>query len=69
MRSSLADTLRRAIQESGMSRYAIAEQSGVDEGTLSKFVRGLKTINVETADKLMNLFGLEVRAEQKRGRG
>jgi plasmid maintenance system antidote protein VapI len=68
MRSTLAETLREAIADSGMSHYAIAERSGVDEAALSKFVRGLKTINIETADKLMIVLGLEVRAT-KRARG
>jgi transcriptional regulator with XRE-family HTH domain len=69
MRPTLAETIRQAIADSGLSRYAIAERSGVDEGTLSKFVRGLKTINVETADKLMEILGLEVTPAKKKGRG
>ena len=69
MDTTLGETLRRANRESGMTRYAIAEQSGVDEGTLSKFVRGQKTITIETADKLMRLLGLEIKATKRQGKG
>jgi len=37
-RLSLSDELRQAIERSGLSRYSIWQQTGIDQGSLSKFM-------------------------------
>lgn len=56
----LSDQLRRAIVASGMSRYAIWKATGIDQSTLSKFMRGKGGLSVEGLDKLAACLGLEL---------
>lgn len=53
----IIETIRKQIKKSGLSRYRISEDTGVDQATLSRLMQG-KTITVETADILLNYFGL-----------
>jgi plasmid maintenance system antidote protein VapI len=66
MEQTLSDVLRRAILESGMTRYAIAVKAGVDQASLSRFVAGKRSMSLETADKLMDVLGLEVRPRKRK---
>jgi hypothetical protein len=63
------DQLRRAILDSGRTRYAIGRESGVAESVLSRFVRGERGLSSESIDVLMEYLGLEIRPQRKaRGR-
>ncbi len=66
MNETLSATLRRAILESGMSRYAIAVKAGVDQAALSRFMAGKRGVSLDTADKLIDALGIEIRY-RKRG--
>jgi plasmid maintenance system antidote protein VapI len=66
MKETLSDVLRRAILESGMTRYAIAVKAGVDQAALSRFVSGKRSMSLETADKLMDALDLEVRPRKRK---
>jgi plasmid maintenance system antidote protein VapI len=66
MKEPLSATLRRTILESGMTRYAIAAKTGVDQAALSRFVAGKRSMSLETADKLMDVLGLEVRPRKRK---
>lgn len=58
----ISDALRQAIMESGVSRYAIAQATGVSESVLSRFVnRERDTIQLTTADALARFLSLELR--------
>ena len=57
MKRTLSDVLRRAILESGITRYAIAVKAGVDQAALGRFVSGKRSMSLETADKLMDALG------------
>lgn len=57
---TLAETIRKKIQVSELSQYKIAKESGVDSGTLSRFVSGERSISIETADKLCRVLGLKL---------
>jgi transcriptional regulator with XRE-family HTH domain len=65
MREPFSAILRRAILESGLSRYAISVRSGVDQATLSRFMAGKSGLNLESVDKLVDVLGLEVRPRRK----
>jgi transcriptional regulator with XRE-family HTH domain len=61
MDEPFSDQLRRAIRDSGMTRYAISVSTGIDQGTLSKFMKGERGLSLAAIDKLMDSLGLEVR--------
>lgn len=67
--ASIADQLRRAIERSGKSRYRIAQESGVAEAVLSRFVNGERDLKLETANKLCVALGLRVVLEAKGKQG
>jgi cyanate lyase len=48
----LTDQLREAIDDSGMTRYRIAQQTGISEATLSKFYLGQRGLSMEAMNAL-----------------
>jgi transcriptional regulator with XRE-family HTH domain/DNA-binding phage protein len=56
----LSDALRRAIAASGLTLYAMATASGVDVGTLGRFVRGECGMKLATVDRLFAVLGLRM---------
>jgi hypothetical protein len=63
-----SDQLRRAILDSGLTRYAIGRETGVAESVLSRFVRGERGLSTGSIDPLMAFLGLEIRPRKARGR-
>jgi transcriptional regulator with XRE-family HTH domain len=53
--------LREAIAASGLSLNQLGEKSGVSDGQLSRFMRGERTLTMETASPLCRVLGLELR--------
>jgi hypothetical protein len=64
MSELLSDHLRRAIDECGRSRYAISCETGIDQATLSRFMRG-GGLSLNAVDKLVDVLNLEVRPRRK----
>ena len=60
----LSEQLRRAVRESEMSRYQIWQRTGILQSVLSRFVNG-GSVSLDTADKLVELLGLELVAKSK----
>jgi hypothetical protein len=58
---TLSDQLRKAIHDSGKSRYRLSCESGVDQAALSRFVNGTATLSLASFDKLANVLALELR--------
>jgi len=70
--SGLVDQLRQAIEESGLSRYAISKATGIDQGQLSNMMRGKVGLGLENIERLLAFLDLEIRLEprkQPKGRG
>jgi plasmid maintenance system antidote protein VapI len=61
----IIETLRKQIEKSGLSRYQISQDTGVDQATLCRLMQG-KTCTVETADILLKYFGLELTEKKSR---
>jgi DNA transposition AAA+ family ATPase len=59
-RLSLSDELRQAIERSGVSRYSIWQQTGIDQGSLSKFMDGERGLSIESIDQIAELLGLHI---------
>jgi len=53
--------VRRAVEDSGLSRYKIAIESGITQSQLSYFMSGQRTITLPTAEKIAQIVGLELR--------
>ena len=66
--SNLADLLRQHVRSSGMAVSALALAAGVSPPLLWAFMaRPQKTLNLQTADKLIDYFGLEIRPRRRGG--
>jgi len=62
----LAEQLRQAIVNSGLSQHQIAERSGVAQPHVSRFVSGARaTVTLQTASKLAAALGLRLAPEEE----
>jgi hypothetical protein len=61
---TFADMIRRAVESSGRTPYAISLESGVPQAVLSRFLRGERGLNLDTAEKLCRALGLELRPKE-----
>lgn len=57
---TMTEVLKAAIVESGLTRYRIAKDTGIDEAALMRFVRGDTSIRLDKADVLAEYLGLEL---------
>ncbi len=55
---TLAEALKQAIEDGPKSRYQISKETGVPEGTLSRFVNLDTDIRISTVDALLPIVGL-----------
>lgn len=64
------EQIRRAILDSGLTRYALWQRSGVEQSALSRFLSGERTLSLEAVEKLAEALGLEIviRPKQRKGR-
>jgi transcriptional regulator with XRE-family HTH domain len=63
----LTDQLRRAIDDSGLTRYRIAKDVGIDESALAKFYKGQRGVSADVLDRLGEYLNLElVRSDRTR---
>jgi Helix-turn-helix len=51
-KKSLVDQLRASIRSACESEYAVAKAANVDNGVLSRFMRGKRGISLKTAAKI-----------------
>ena len=67
--ATLSDQVRQAIDDSGLTRYRIAHETGIDESALAKFYNGKRGFNSDTLDVLGEYLGLRIVRDQKKKRG
>lgn len=65
-RVDLSEQLRRAIKESGLTPYRIATDAGVDRAVMTRFVNGSRGLTLDTASRIADYLGLELRPARKR---
>lgn len=63
----LTDQLRRAIDDSGLTRYEIAKQTGIDESALAKFYNGHRGLSMEALNALGECLQLTINLGRKPG--
>jgi len=58
----ILNKIAKAIKKSGVSRYKISKDTGIDQAVLCRIVSGSGTgqCGLETADKLCKYLGLEL---------
>ncbi len=61
-RPTLADTIRRAVDATGLSVYAVAKASGISQPIVHRFMNGERGLTLDTADKLCRFLGLRLTA-------
>ncbi|MFC1675569.1 helix-turn-helix domain-containing protein [Planctomycetota bacterium] len=61
----IIETIRKQIKKSGLSRYRISQDTGVDQATLTRLMQG-KTITVETAEILLKYFRIELKPKKSK---
>ena len=63
--TGFAVLLRRTIKADDRSLYRIAKDSGVAVAVLQRFVSGERGLNLNTAEKICRVVGLELRPKRK----
>lgn len=61
----LTDQLRQAIDDSGITRYRIAQETGISESTLSKFYLGQRGLSMEALNALGECLQLTIQLGRK----
>ena len=64
----MTDQIRRAIDDSGLTRYRIAKETGIDESTLAKFYNGHRGLSLDNMDQLCEYLGLRIVMDRKPAR-
>ena len=57
----LTDQLRQAIDDSGLTRYQIAQGSGIDESALAKFYNGHRGLSMDALNALGEFLQLTIK--------
>jgi plasmid maintenance system antidote protein VapI len=65
-RTTLADTLRRAILASGLSVTALAREAGIAQPVLHRFMSRERDLTLRVADRLVAYLELELRPRIRR---
>jgi len=61
----LSDQVRNAIDNSGVTRYRIAQETQIDESALAKFYNGHQGLSLKALDRLGEYLGLEIITRSK----
>jgi transcriptional regulator with XRE-family HTH domain len=64
----LTDQLRRAIEDSGLTRYQISKKTGIDESALAKFYNGHRGLSMEALNALGEFLQLRITLGRKTGK-
>jgi plasmid maintenance system antidote protein VapI len=69
---TLTEQLREAVNSSGLTLYRVAVDAGLPYAVVHRFATSQRSISLETADKLAELFGMRLtrpkRPKPKQGR-
>jgi transcriptional regulator with XRE-family HTH domain len=61
----LTEQLKEAIRQSGKSLNQIGKEAGVGSNQLSRFMRGIRGLTLNAADKICDALGLELAPRPK----
>ena len=60
-KSKIEILLRAELAKTGESRYSISHKTGIAEPILCRFVSGERGLSTESAERLLEHFGYEIR--------
>lgn len=63
---TIADVLRQAIVDSKIPYLTLQQATGVERASITRFVRGLRTLRLDMADRLAAHLGVELRWTRRR---
>ena len=66
---ALQDQLRQAIEDSGLTLYRIAKDSGVVYQVLHRFASGERDLTLETASRLAHYFQMRLTRPKRPKKG
>jgi len=58
---TFSDQVRQAIEHCGLTRYAIAKQTGITEGALSRFMAGERDMTLRTLERIAPVIGVSLK--------
>jgi len=61
----LTDQLRKAIDDSGLTRYRIAKETGISESALAQFYNGHRGLSMEALNALGEYLQLRITLGRK----
>jgi transcriptional regulator with XRE-family HTH domain len=61
---SLTEQLRRAIDESGRTRYRLAKETGISQESLHRFYHGERGLSTRAIDLLAEALDLELKPKR-----
>ena len=64
----LSEQIRRAVDASGLSRYAICKTLGIDQSAFSRFMHGTVGLTMAHLDGVAELLGLELKRPKGPGK-
>jgi len=64
-RIKLSDQIRRAVDASGLSRYRICKEVGLDQAVFSRFMADKSGLSVRNLDAIADLLGLNIMAGKR----
>ena len=67
-REPISDQLRKVILNADKSRYRIAQETGLSEAALSRFVNGVCGLSLDSIDKVGECLGLEITTGKRKPR-
>jgi transcriptional regulator with XRE-family HTH domain len=65
---TISNQLRKAIEKSGKTRYRLSVESGIDQATLSRFIKHGTGLSLANVDKLCECIGAELRFKKPKRR-
>ena len=64
-KKGFSDQLRAAIDNSGLTRYAIAKATGTQQSQMSRFMAGERGLSIECIEKICELIGARLVVEHR----
>ena len=67
-RDEMSETLKQAIVQSEVPHQRIEKDTGVQRGSIARFLAGVTSLRLDKAGILADYFGLELRPKRKKGK-
>ena len=67
-RKPLSEQLKAAILNADVTRYRIAQETGLTEAALSRFVNGVAGLSLDSIDKIGEYLSLDITTRKQKPR-